>query len=195
INNAAITTNTFSLTEDGIQEEFGVNHLLTKLLLPKIKVSQPARIVNVSSRAHKRAEGIEFEKLNDPNAQSSMQRYAFTKVVNILFNDELNKRHLEGEQVYANTLHPGVIDTEGLRRNDFNVPETVLSSAISPEDGAITTLYCATSPEIEEKNYRERYFEPFGIEGEKSSYAKDDDLAKRLWEFTENLINEKLSQK
>ncbi|KAF0531111.1 NADP-binding protein [Gigaspora margarita] len=79
INNAGVTSNTFSLTEDGIQEEFGVNHvghfLFTKLLLPKIKASQPARIVNLSSKAHRFVEDvIEFEKLNDPNAQDSMQQ-------------------------------------------------------------------------------------------------------------------------
>ncbi|RIB18124.1 hypothetical protein C2G38_2185515 [Gigaspora rosea] len=166
----------FSLTEDGIQEEFGVYHvghfLLTKLLLPKIKASQPARIVNVSSRVHMIVEGvIEFEKLNDPNAQEPGQRYALSKLAN------------------------GLVNTNMLKRNDFSLSETYISTSISPEDGAITTLYCATSPEIEEKNYRGRYFVPFGIEGEKSSYFDDDDLAKRLWEFTENLINEKLSQK
>ncbi|RIB29882.1 hypothetical protein C2G38_1949657 [Gigaspora rosea] len=201
INNAVShQSNTFSLTEDGIQEEFGVNHvghfLLTKSLLPKIKASQPARIVNVSSRAHKYVENvIEFEKLNDPNAQDSMQRYALSKLANILFTNELNKRYLEGEQIYATSLHPGVVDTKLVRRNDLSLSETLVSSLISTEDGAITTLYCATSPEIEEKNYRGRYFEPFGIEGEKSSFAKDDDLAKKFWEFSENLINEKLSQK
>ncbi|CAG8596698.1 9029_t:CDS:2 [Dentiscutata heterogama] len=192
--------NTFSFTEDGIQEEFGVNHvghfLFTKLLLPNIKASQPSRIVNLSSIGHTIAQGgIEFEKLNDPNAQDSMQRYVQTKLANILFTNELNKRYLEGERVYANSLHPGLVDTNMLRRNDISLPENYVSSAISPEDGAITTLYCATSPEIEEKNYRGRYFDPYGIEGEKSSYAKDDDLAKRLWEFTENLISEKLLQK
>ncbi|CAG8815776.1 7074_t:CDS:2, partial [Gigaspora margarita] len=192
INNAGITTNTFSLTEDGIQEEFGVNHvghfLLTKLLLPKIKASQPARIVNVSSRAHKIVEGvIEFEKLNDPNAQEPPQRYELSKLANVLFTDELNKRYLEGEQIYANSLHPGLAYTNMIKRNDFFLSETYISTSISSEDGAITTLYCATSPEIEEKIIVE--------EGEKSSYCDDDDLAKRLWEFTENLINEKLSQK
>ncbi|CAG8509138.1 25461_t:CDS:2 [Gigaspora rosea] len=192
INNAGVTTNTFSLTEDGIQEDFGVNHLLTKLLLTKIKASQPARIVNVSSILHSLATGIEFEKLDDPNAHDLRQRYQQSKLANILFTDEFNRRYLEGGQVYANSLHPGLVDTPLLRRS---VSETLISSSISPEDGAITTLYCATSPEIEEKNYRGRYFVPFGIEGEKSSYAKDDDLAKRLWEFTENLINEKLLQK
>ncbi|CAG8787626.1 14811_t:CDS:2, partial [Dentiscutata erythropus] len=95
------------------------------------------------------------------------------------------------EQVYANSLHP---DINMSRRNDCSVPETFMSSLISPEDGAITTLYCATSPEIEEKNYHGKYFDPYGIEGEKSSYTENEDLAKRLWEFTENLINEKLSQ-
>ncbi|RIB26589.1 hypothetical protein C2G38_2163012 [Gigaspora rosea] len=158
---------TFSLTDDGIQEEFGVNHvghfLFTKLLLPKIKASQPARIVNVSSRGHLLVEGgIEFEKLSDPNAHDAMQR---------------------------------LVDTHMLRRKDLSFSETFfLSSSISTEDEAITTLYCATSPEIEEKNYRGRYFDPFGIEVEKSSCAKDDDLAKKFWEFTENLINVILSQ-
>ncbi|KAF0508124.1 NADP-binding protein [Gigaspora margarita] len=199
INNAEITTEMFSLTDDGIQEEFGVNHVgpffLTKLLLPKIKASQPARIVNVSSMGHRRATGIEFESLNDPNAQDSKQHYRQSKLANVLFTDELNRRYLEGEQVYANSIHPGLVDTPMLRRNDLSFSETFLGSSISTEDGALTTLYCATSPEIEEKNYRGMYFVPFGIEGEKSSYAEDDDLAKRLWEFTENLIDEKLSQK
>ncbi|CAG8820409.1 25123_t:CDS:2, partial [Gigaspora margarita] len=182
--NVNVINSTFSLTEDGIQGEFGVNHvghfLLTKLLLPKIKASQPARIVNVSSGAHS----------SDPR-----QRYKQSKLANILFTDEFNRRYLEGEQVYSNSLHPGLVDTPLLRRNDLSYSETFMSSSISPEDGAITALYCATSPEIEEKNYRGRYFVPFGIEGKKSSYAEDDDLAKKLWEFTENLISEKLSQK
>ncbi|CAG8813980.1 36068_t:CDS:2 [Gigaspora margarita] len=157
--------------------------------------SQPSRIVNVSSRGHHRVIGIEFEKLNDPNAQEPLQRYSQSKLANVLFTDELNRQYLKGEQVYANSLHPGVIYTNLLKRDDFSAPKNFLSSAISSEDGTITTLYCATSPEIEEKNYRGRYFIPFGIEGDKSSYAEDEDLAKRLWEFTENLINEKLSQK
>ncbi|CAG8821115.1 15734_t:CDS:2, partial [Racocetra persica] len=71
----------------------------------------------------------------------------------------------------------------------------VSSSAHEFAPEAITTLYCATSPEIEEKNYREKYFELFGREVEPTSDAQDEDLAKRLWEYTENLINEKLPQK
>ncbi|CAG8781001.1 10844_t:CDS:2, partial [Racocetra persica] len=117
--------------------------LFTKLLLPKIKASQPARIVNLSSLAHRLVpeRGIEFEKLNDPIAFDSMPRYAQSKLANILFTDELNKRYLEGEQ-----------------------------------------------SRIEEKNYLVNYFEPFGNESERSTFAEDDDLTKRLWKFTENLI-------
>ncbi|RIB21626.1 hypothetical protein C2G38_2077737, partial [Gigaspora rosea] len=168
INNAGITTKTFSLTDDGIQAEFGVNHvghfLFTKSLLPKIKASQQARIVNVSSRNHFFVEGgIEFEKLSDPDALDATQRYSLSKLANILFTNELNKRYLE-ERIYATSLHPGLVDTQMSRKNDLSASETFLSSSISTEDGAITTLYCATSPEIEEKNYRGRYFDPFGIE-------------------------------
>ncbi|CAG8830993.1 8793_t:CDS:2, partial [Racocetra persica] len=167
--------------------------LLTKLLLPKIKDSQPARIVNLASHAHRIAPegGIQFEKLNDPNATDSLSRYGQSKLASILFTNELNKRYLEGEQVYANSLHPGVVDTSLIRENKITLSETIASHPISRDDGAITTLYCATSPEIEEKNYRGKYFEPFGKESRRSSYAEDDDLAKKLWEFTENLINDK----
>ncbi|CAG8799791.1 12512_t:CDS:2, partial [Dentiscutata erythropus] len=164
--------------------------LLTKLLLPKIKASQPARIVNISSHAHKLIPegGIEFEKLNDPNTHDPRQHYLQSKIANIIFTNELNKRFPEGVQVSRRYYL--------LRKNDLSFPETFVSSSISPDDEAITTLYCATSPEIEEKNYHGKYFEPFGIEAEKrSSYGYDDNLTKRLWEFTENLISEKLLQK
>ncbi|CAG8831435.1 8205_t:CDS:1, partial [Racocetra persica] len=87
-----------------------------------------------------------------------------------------------------------VVSTDMLNRNR-SLPEIVYTNSISPDDGAITTLYCATSPEIEQKNYPAKYFEPFGNECEPSTYAQDEDLAKRLWEYTENLINEKFPQK
>ncbi|CAG8813389.1 4849_t:CDS:2, partial [Racocetra persica] len=189
----------FSLTEEGIQEEFGVNHvghfLFTKLLLEKIKVSQPARIVNLSSHAYLYAEGENFfEKLND-TAQDTVSRYQQSKLANVLFTNELNKRYFKEVKVYANSVHPGVVSTDMLNRGRSSLPENFFTYAISPDDGAITTLYCATSPEIEQKNYRAKYFEPFGNEREQSAVAQDEDLAKRLWEYTENLINEKLPNK
>ncbi|KAF0508125.1 NADP-binding protein [Gigaspora margarita] len=133
---------TFSLTDDGIQAEFGVNHVghffFTKLLLPKIKASQLARIVNVNSRNHFFVEnGSKFEKLSDPDALDATQRYSLLKLANILFTNELNKRYLE-ERIYATSLHPELVDTQMSRKNNLSASETFLSSSISTENGAIT---------------------------------------------------------
>ncbi|CAG8742173.1 37642_t:CDS:2, partial [Gigaspora margarita] len=204
VNNAGIGGTPFEKTSDGIQDQFGVNHighfLFTLLLLPTIKASAPSRIVNVSSNGHRRAPptGIEFEKLNDPNAHTSLQRYGQSKLANILFTIELNKRLL-GTNVYCNSLHPGVIKTEitrGVVANWGTWLNPIISIMslffLSPDDGALTQLYCATSPEIEEKNLRGKYFIPFGEVGEPSAQSKDEELAKKLWDFSENFIKEKL---
>ncbi|KAF0461267.1 NADP-binding protein [Gigaspora margarita] len=204
VNNAGIMATPFEKTSDGIQDQFGVNHighfLFTLLLLPTIKASAPSRIVNVSSLGHTRAPpaGIEFEKLNDPNALNSFQRYYQSKLANILFTLELNKR-LSGTNVYCNSLHPGIIKTELTRGVVANwgswiKPLVYLSTffMITPDDGALTQLYCATSPEIEEKNHRGKYFVPFGEVDEPVAQGKDEELAKKLWDFSENLIKEKL---
>nr|CAG8594058.1 14040_t:CDS:2 [Entrophospora candida]CAG8601672.1 3215_t:CDS:2 [Entrophospora candida] len=193
INNAGIMATKFSLTVDGIQDQFGTNHVghfyLTKLLLPTIEASAPSRIVN---------NGIEFDKINDPNAHSPIERYGVSKLSNILFTVELNKR-LEGKQVYANSLHPGSIHTELFRGIIDNwgrwvVPflSLVNYALLTPDDGALTTLYCATSPEIEEKNFHGKYFIPFGVESLPGDNGKDEELAKKLWQFTDDLVNEKL---
>ncbi|CAG8606903.1 5154_t:CDS:2 [Dentiscutata erythropus] len=204
VNNAGIMATPFAKTVDGIQDQFGVNHIghfvFTLLLLPTIKASAPSRIVNVSSHAHERAPpaGIEFEKLNDPEAHTSFQRYNQSKIANILFTLELNKR-LSGTNVYCNSLHPGVIKTELTRGvvTDWGYWIKPILSVVSlffltPDDGALTQLYCATSPEIEEKNLRGKYFVPFGEVGEPITQAKDEELAKKLWDFSENFVKEKL---
>ncbi|CAG8742171.1 37641_t:CDS:2 [Gigaspora margarita] len=204
VNNAGIAATPFEKTSDGIQDQFGVNHighfLFTLLLLPTIKASAPSRIVNVSSMAYTGAPpaGIEFEKLNDPNAYTSFQRYSQSKLANILFTIELNKR-LSGTNVYCNSLHPGVIKTEitrGVVANWGTWLNPIISIMslffLSPDDGALTQLYCATSPEIEEKNLRGKYFVPFGEVIEPIAQGKDEELAKKLWDFSENLIKEKL---
>ncbi|CAG8650087.1 2404_t:CDS:2, partial [Scutellospora calospora] len=188
---------TFATTQDGIQDQFGVNHighfLFTLLLLPTIKASAPSRIVNVSRS------GIDFDKLNDPNAHNSFQRYCQSKLANVLFTVELNKR-LSGTNVYCNSLHPGVIKTELLRRGLIIIWGTWIRPLIylaelfwlTTDDGALTQLYCATSPEIEEKNYRGKYFIPFGELAEPSIQGKDKELVKKLWNFSEQLVKEKL---
>ncbi|CAG8784341.1 21460_t:CDS:2 [Cetraspora pellucida] len=204
VNNAGIMATPFEQTQDGIQDQFGVNHighfLFTLLLLPTIKASAPSRIVNVSSYGHNivPSDGIEFDKLNDPNAHTAFQRYGQSKLANILFTLELNKR-LSETNVYCNSVHPGSINTEltrGIVDNWGSWIKPILSVInlflLTPDDGALTQLYCATSPEIEEKNYRGKYFIPFGELGETSDHAKNEEMAKKLWDFSENFVKEKL---
>ncbi|CAG8747673.1 21280_t:CDS:2, partial [Dentiscutata erythropus] len=187
------------------QDQFDTNHIghfvFTLLLLPTIKASAPSRIVNVSSGMHKLAPspaGIEFEKLNDPKALTSTQRYSQSKLANILFTLGLNKR-LSGTNVYCNCLHPGVVRTEASRGIEADwgawikpILSVITFFFLTPDDGALTQLYCATSPEIEEKNLRGKYFVPFGEVDEPTTLAKDEELAKKLWDFSENFVKEKL---
>ncbi|CAG8555147.1 6151_t:CDS:2 [Funneliformis caledonium] len=205
INNAGIMATPWSLTEDGISDQFGVNHvghfLFTMTLLAKIEASAPSRIVNVSSKAHEMAPatGIEFEKINQEGAHSTWKRYGTSKLANILFTKSLSKR-LEGKEVYVNSIHPGVVDTELSRGpiSSYGFIAKVLGAvfstffSLSPDDGALTQLYAATSPEIVEKNYRDQYFEPFGNIGKKSAAAQDEEQAEKLWKYTEELIDVKL---
>ena len=102
------------LTQDGFEMQFGTNHLghflLTNLLLNRIKEAPLARIINVSSSAHKMG-NIDFDNLNSEKSYSSVYAYGTSKLANILFTRSLTKR-LEGTSVTANALHPGVIWTE-----------------------------------------------------------------------------------
>ncbi|KAF0458832.1 NADP-binding protein [Gigaspora margarita] len=203
INNAAIMATPWALTQDGIQDQFGVNYvghfLFTKILLPKLEESAPSRIVNVSCEAHKAARnGIEFDKLEDETAQTSWYRYAQSKLANILFTKALAKK-CEEKNVYVNCIHPGFVKTDlsrAMRENYTFVGVLLLKIgylfALSPEYGAITQLYCATSPEIEEKNYRGLYFIPYGKVGEPFPKAEDQTLIDNLWTYTENLIKKSL---
>ncbi|CAG8442231.1 16256_t:CDS:2, partial [Acaulospora colombiana] len=145
--------------------------------------------------------GIDFENLNNPNAYSPLERYCQSKLANILFSLELNKR-LSDKEVYVNSVHPGIVNTELLRGVEENYgfwvkPLTRSVSNIfftSPENGALTQLYCATSPEIVEKNLRGLYFVPYAKLEEPSEKSKDEELARKLWEYSENFIDERLKK-
>ena len=84
----------------------------------------------------------------------------------------------------------GIIDNWGR----WTIPFVKLASLVilTTDDGALTSLYCATSPEIEEKNLRGKYFIPHGVESSPNDYGKDEEMAKKLWQFTDDLVNEKL---
>ena len=118
INNAGVSCCPYSKTEDGFEMQFGVNHLahflLTNLLLDRLKEAPTARIVNVSSIAHRHVKGINFDDLNSEKSYSPLVAYGQSKLANILFTRSLAKR-LAGTSVITNCLHPGVIRTEIFR--------------------------------------------------------------------------------
>lgn len=183
--NAGIMTRSRQLTADGLEMDFGVNHvghfLLTELLLPQLKASAPSRIVVVSSNMHASGK-LDLDDLAMEKSWSGA--YPRSKLANMLFVRALAKR-LEGTGVVVNGLHPGVISTELGR--DYSAPIRLMAKWFfkSPEQGARTSLYLATSPEAGEISGRY-----FADEREKKPgvAALDDALAERLWTSTERLV-------
>jgi NAD(P)-dependent dehydrogenase (short-subunit alcohol dehydrogenase family) len=188
INNAGLVCLTRSTTVDGLETTFSVNYLsqflLTNLLLPVLRTSTPARIVCVSSSSHYGA-GTDF----DPKAlrrYSIMRAYGQSKLAQILFTHELARR-LEGSGVTINCLHPGAVATKMWSR--FPMPLNYLSKVVtvflkSPEEGAETVLYLASSPEVD--GVSGKYFVN-RKEAESSSVSYNAEAATRLWQLSEEL--------
>ena len=174
---------------DGIEMTLALNHLsyflLTGLLLDMLKGSAPARIVNVSSDAHHRAE-MNFEDLQFEERYSSFQTYAQSKLANLLFTYELARR-LEGSKVTVNALHPGFVNSHLYRRMGILRPVVKLIGFLigkSAEEGAETSIYVASSPEVE--GVSGKYFidrEP--VSSSPASY--DTKSARCLWEISQDL--------
>jgi NAD(P)-dependent dehydrogenase (short-subunit alcohol dehydrogenase family) len=115
LNNAGIMACPFELSADGIESQFATNHVghfyLTLRLLPILEKSQPSRIVNVSSEAHRMASASDFDDISNPSKYSRLKAYGRSKLANILFSNELSKR-LEArgvDKVFVNSIHPGVV--------------------------------------------------------------------------------------
>jgi NAD(P)-dependent dehydrogenase (short-subunit alcohol dehydrogenase family) len=176
-------------TSDGIERTFALNHLgyflLTNLLLDLIKASAPARIINVSSGAHNGIK-INFDDLQSKTKYSGWRAYQQSKLANILFTREL-ARQLAGTGVTANALHPGFVNTKIFRADGFIgwlLRRSADLFAISPEEGAKTSVYLATSPEVE--NVTGKYFIKEHV-ASSSAASQDDAAARRLWELSEKL--------
>jgi len=189
LNNAGALFHERLTTADGLEMTFALNHLayflLTAELLDLLKASAPARIVNVSSDAHLGAK-IDFDDLQGEKRYTRWRAYGQSKLANILFTRELARR-LAGTGVTANCLHPGVVAT------GFGSGKGVMASLIklgaplmlSPEQGADTAIWLASSPEAEGQTGK--YFSK-RKERRTSKAAKDDAVAQRLWRESEKLV-------
>ena len=181
VNNAGLA-GVRRLTPDGFEMTFGTNHLgpflLTLMLLDRLKESAPSRIVNVASRAHHRARGIDWEAQRRPaTSTGGLDEYSVSKLANVLFTKELARR-LAGSGVTAYALHPGVVATDIWRELPWGVRHLAKLFMISPEEGARTTIHCATAPieELESGAYYD------SCKAVRPSRAADDPaLAADLW--------------
>jgi len=189
INNAGVVNTKRTVTVDGIETVFAVNHLayvlLTQLLLPRLIDSTPARIVNVASDAH-RWDRLDFDDLQNHRRYRGLKVYGQSKLCNLLFTRELARR-IAGTGVTVNSMHPGGVAT-GLGWNNgwwaVLVAKVLKPFLRTAEQGADTAMYLTTAPEVATVNgmyfYNRREHRP-------SQAAQDDEAARRLWEISEQL--------
>ena len=192
LNNAGAIFLSGGRSADGIEMTFALNHLsyflLTTLLLDRLRKAPCARIINVSSNAHESPGKFRLEDLPDPSSQQGYPAYKRSKLCNILFTYELARR-LEGENITANALHPGLVRTNIARNNGLlgRVANFFIRvRGITPEKGAETPVYLAASPEVE--SVTGKYFvdcRPVPSSG----ISYDAELAARLWDMSASLTN------
>ncbi|WP_152049620.1 SDR family oxidoreductase [Tautonia marina] len=175
---------------DGIEMTFALNHLayflLTNLLLDRLKAAAPSRIVVVASDAHRGA-SINFDDLQSQRKFKGLRTYSQSKLANVLFARELARR-LEGTGVTINALHPGVVNSSFFSSGEgpawWVMRRVAGLIAISSEQGAKTSVYLASSPEVEEVSgayfVKQRNVKP-------ASAAQNDEVASRLWRVSEEM--------
>ena len=199
INNAGVMMTPKSTTEDGFELQFGTNHLghfaLTNLLLDRVVAAPASRIVTVSSVGHRFANGIRFDDLQWDREYSRVRAYGQSKLANLMFTYELQRR-LRGTETIAVAAHPGGSNTELVR----NLPPVVAAATrlLAPlmqdaDMGALPTLRAATDPGV----IGGQYFGPDGF-AEQRGYPKvvassaashDTDAQRRLWTVSEELTS------
>jgi NAD(P)-dependent dehydrogenase (short-subunit alcohol dehydrogenase family) len=191
VNNAGVIRSKRITTADGLETTFAVNHLapylLTNLLLDVLKANAPSRIVNVASGDHKNGT-IDFDDLQGEKGYKGAKAYSQSKLANVLFTYELARR-LEGTGVSANCLHPGVVGTNlgsGVTGALGFTVRALTPLMKSPEKGAETSVYLASSPEVEGSSGG--YFVK-KAEARSSDVSHDQRIARRLWEVSAELTN------
>ncbi|KAJ7977097.1 Short-chain dehydrogenase TIC 32, chloroplastic [Quillaja saponaria] len=201
INNAGVMFCPYQLSEDGIEMQFATNHLghflLTNLLLDKMKNTVRAtgiegRIVNLSSIAHLHTYngGIQFDKINDQIGYSDKRAYGQSKLANILHANELS-RHLkeEGVNITVNSVHPGLIMTPLMRHSALLMKFLKMFTFYmwkNVPQGAATSCYVALHPSLE--GVSGNYYLDCN-EFQPSKFARDEMLARKLWDFSNKLVN------
>ncbi|XP_054152544.1 retinol dehydrogenase 12-like [Oppia nitens] len=194
INNAGVTMNKCMETKDGFEMTLGINHLghflLTMLLLPLLRKSPKARVVNVSSFAHVFGD-IDFDDINSyRKSYVPFDRYAQSKLANILFTRELARRLGTDSSINTYAVHPGIVRT-AISRSDFLI-NTIFMYLYenkwlkSAELGAQTSLYCAIDKAVD--NETGFYYENCNRNDNLFAKAKDDETAHRLWELSAQLV-------
>ena len=191
VNNVGGYWNTRHVTTDGLERTFALNHLtpflLTNLLQARLTAAGGARVVTVSSNAHTMGR-IDFDDLQAEHRYSGARAYNQSKLANVLFSYELGRR-LQGQGVTANALHPGVVrtgfgseDPGGLQKLLVPLGRWLMKS---PEQGAKTSVYLASSPDVQEVSGR--YF--VNNKPKKSAPASyDETTARRLWDVSVDLV-------
>jgi NAD(P)-dependent dehydrogenase (short-subunit alcohol dehydrogenase family) len=191
VNNAGAYYNQRHPTpNDGFERTLVVNHLapflLTNLLLDRLVASAPARVVNVSSGAHKSAT-LDFDDLGFSRGYFGMKAYSRSKLANILFTYELARR-LDGSHVTANAVNPGMVATDIWSTNFFIfgplIKGYIRLTGLTPEQGAKLLIYLAASSEVE--GVSGEYFSR-GKAMRSSALSYDQEVARRLWQVSEEL--------
>jgi NAD(P)-dependent dehydrogenase (short-subunit alcohol dehydrogenase family) len=190
INNAGAMFGHRQLTQDGLELTFATNHVsyfvLTEGLRERLIASAPSRIINTSSHAHYRGT-LDFDNLQYEHDYKSFPAYSRSKLCNVLFTRSLARR-LTGTGVTTNSLHPGFVKTRFGDESGGTMARIIglmKIFAITPEKGAETIVYLASSDEVAKTSGLYFYqCKPVGP----SKLAQDDALADRLWEYTQRLL-------
>ncbi len=198
INNAGLILGERAESEDGIEMTLAVNHFgpmaLTLRLIDRLAASEAGRIINVSSDAHRMVRAFDFDDLHSSRRYRSMKAYSQSKLANILFTRELAPR-VDGRGITVNALHPGFVRSSFARDGDlggFFGAVFALSArigAISPEAGARTSIYLASSADV--ASTTGEYFARCRSRRPNAA-ARDGAAARKLWELSEELISESL---
>lgn len=192
VNNAGVWHKQRTLSKDGYEDTFAVNHLahfvLTNGLKDLLTAGAPARVVNVSSTMHARPKSLNWDDLMFERGWRGFWVYGHSKLANVLFSNELARRW-KGLGVTSNALHPGNVRSRITRNNPFlnalHRSPIARLFILSEAEGAKSPIYVATAPELE--GVTGRYFDRLQ-EARPSPAAMDEAAARRLWEVSEELV-------